>query len=279
MSKYCYDMKVARFDGKCIHHLLFRDLMNVQSREHIHLYQSALCLIGATGTGKTILAHTVSAHVCETRKKVSYFVTKALDSLGRQTLDGNMRLYSTLVMDDCEMRTLMDSKLTKAELLSLFHTQQGGSHRARYSPAIIPRGVVRVMTQNNRKVNGQFVSWFEDNEIPGGHALFESLSKGIDHGMSLMNQLGDVDQAIARRMLVCDIRESLITQEYWDALQEQELEDIAKLAADRAPDVPFDLTAPQRKLRAQANEVNVPDPFSPRLRPAAKGKAVARSSA
>jgi hypothetical protein len=260
------------FDGQQVRSILFRDLMDLEigkqgpkHKLYRLLFESTLCLVGRTGTGKTVLAHMVSQHLCVSRGNMqTYFImAKSLDSLGNQTKDGCMKLYGTMIYDDCEMRSLQNTKLSKTDLLSLFHVQQGGSFIARYHDAILPKGVPKIMCQNNRKDKGVEISWFRDNDMIAADALMQGSLEGI-------RQQGDQDQALARRMIIFHVQDSLIDEPYWQHLRDREYEEILRLAGDRPADPAWNTSTRQRHMDADA-------PRSPRHVP--RAKSVATSSA
>jgi hypothetical protein len=268
---YAFNLKGYYYDGLNVQPILLRDLMDLEKDKPSHekhrlyrlLFQSTLCLVGRTGTGKSVLAHMIAQHLCITRGRMkSYFFTKSLDSLGVQTKDGNMKSFGAMVYDDLELRSLQNTKLEKSHLLSLFHVQGGGSFIARYHDAILPKGVPKIMTQNHTVDSaGNQISWFKEHNLDACDALMRGDQAGV-------TKFGQKDEAIARRMIIFDVTESLINQSYWQHLQDKEYDEILKVAGDREADPPWEHNAPQRKLDA---------PRSPRLA-APKAKSVARSS-
>jgi energy-coupling factor transporter ATP-binding protein EcfA2 len=268
LSEYAWKtLKGYYFDGQSVKSLCLADLFDRElgkpeaNRHKLYslLFESTLVLTGHTGTGKSVLAHMMAKHICKNRGDFpTYYVTKSLDSLGIQTRDGNMKSFGCMIYDDCLMRTLQNTKLDKTAMLSLFHVQQGGSFNARYHDAILPKGVPKIMCQNHQALDdGTPVSWFEANNLPACDALMRG------QPVNELLKYSQRDQAIARRMIIFSATDSLITQDYWEALQTSEYDAIMKTAALVAPDPPYQpgvprsmpgITPPSKVEREQADD-------------------------
>ena len=170
----------------------------------------AAILAGVGGSGKSQVMHAAAKTFCIRYKKLVYFFMKALDPLGILTRGGHTTRGGCFCFTDFDIATLMDSGLTVEELKGLFDVVEGGSYKARYHVATMPRKTPKMFAFNGEIKD--FVEFFKTKGLPQIAAVFGEDAEAL-------KKLSQTDQAVARRVAVFPVKDSIISKEAIKALQ------------------------------------------------------------
>ena len=174
-----------------------------------HRNMSAM-LIGAGGAGKSQVMHSMGKTFCIRYQHPLYIYTKALDPMGILTRSGTTGMAGFFGFSDFDPNTLMNSTMSSEEVKSLFDCQEGGSHRARYHVATYPRKTPKCFAPN--------ATAEECGEMFEGMAL-QMFAHLMNKDVAKMLELSTTDQAIARRVVVFPIKDTIISTEHIQELK------------------------------------------------------------
>ena len=161
----------------------------------------SMWFIGPAGFGKDELCRGIARNFCERYEKLSYVITQSLDPLGVMTKSGAIGKAGAFVFTDFTLKTKLDDRLSVAEQKAFLYTKQRAHYNCRYSEAVLPAFVPRLMAVNSgARQDGSinYADWF-DREGLSGPAMLAN-----DDEASF--RTADTHQvALARRVLIIKV--------------------------------------------------------------------------
>ena len=177
-----------------------------------HLNMSAL-LVGVGGAGKTQIMHSMGKTCCIRYNMQLYCYAKALDPYGALTRAGVTGQSAFFGFSDFDLNTLLNEGLSTEEVKSLFDCQEGGSHRARYHVATYPRKTTKAFAFNVEP--DKMAEMFFNMNLPA----FANL---CNKDRTKMMQMSLTDQAIARRVAIFPVYDTLVSDQQITTLKEND---------------------------------------------------------
>ena len=168
-------------------------------------HAKTLIFVGKPSTGKSEFVHGLCREFCQRHKKDKYAMSGSIDPYGLMTKTGKMKELGAVGLYDFEMKSKINSRLSREEAKGLLYVKERAHIGARYHQAVFYEFVPRIWAINmghDQKGEDDPSEWFRNEHLEGLAMLAQEDAAGLQ-------RINGHDQATARRAVIFVVGECL----------------------------------------------------------------------